>query len=384
MLELLGRLAGSDPWELSPVDRLDALAEWERVSAWVEARKAACLAAAAAPDPTDPLDSEDSSREYVAVALNISPAAAHRRIKHARALDGPLISARDAMESGQLSVVHAIALAEETQGVSDDVRQSVTKRVLDKATSLTPGRFRTAVRRAVIAADPAGAAERRDKTRADRQIQHWPEPDGMMTLWARLTAEHGTAVWQALTERARSWTDDRTLDQRRVDALVALCTGQTDAPPVQVQVTVDAATLLGLADNPADVPGYGPLPPAVARALAEDADWQRWIADPATGELLDQGRRSYRPTAALRRFIQARDRRCRFPGCTTPAHWADLDHCEAYDDGGRTDRDNLVPLCRRHHRLKTFTRWRYRRRPDGGVEWTDPHGRSWHDPPQRE
>jgi len=35
MLELLTRLAGTDPWELSPVDRLDALADWERVSAWV-------------------------------------------------------------------------------------------------------------------------------------------------------------------------------------------------------------------------------------------------------------------------------------------------------------------------------------------------------------
>jgi hypothetical protein len=31
-------------------------------------------------------------------------------------------------------------------------------------------------------------------------------------------------------------------------------------------------------------------------------------------------------------------------------------------------------LCRRHHRCKTFTRWTYRRRPDGSYEWTDPGG----------
>ena len=384
MLEVLGRLVETDPWELSPVERCDALADWERVSAWVEARKAACLAAAAAPDPTDPSDSEDWTREHVAVVLNISPAAAHRRIEHARALDGVLIAARDAMETGQLSVVHALALVDETEKVGDDVRWQVAKTVLDKATTLTPGRFRAAVRKAVIAADPGGAARRREQARARRQAQHWPEPDGMMTLCAQLTAEDGVAVWQALTDKARSWTDERTLDQRRADALVALCTGRTDAPLVRVQVTVDAATLLGLADNPAHLPGYGPLPPAVGRALAGDADWQRWVSDPTTGELLDQGRRCYRPTAALRRFIQARDRRCRFPGCTTPARWADLDHRDPYDSGGRTDRDNLTPLCRRHHRLKTHTRWRYRRRPDGSVEWTSPHGRSWHDPPHRQ
>jgi hypothetical protein len=387
MLELLTRLAGTDPWELSPVDRLDALADWERVSAWVEARKAACLAAAAAPDPDDPLDSEDFTREHVALALTISPAAAHRRIEHAKVLDGRLIAARDAMEAGQLSVIQAIGLIEETQAVDDDTARLVTKQVLDKAVELTPGRFRNVVRRAVIAADPEGAAQRREQARAGRQVQHWNEPDGMFTLCAQLTAEHGHAVWQALTRTAETWTDDeRTLDQRRADALVALCTGQAEAPQLQplVQVTIDLPTALGLADNPISLPGYGPLPPAVGRALAGDADWQRWITDPVSGELLDLGTPRYRPSRKLREFIQARDRRCRFPGCTTPAQRADLDHRIPHGTGGKTDRDNLVPLCRRHHRLKTFTRWRYRRLPDGTVEWTDPHGRTWRDPPQRE
>jgi hypothetical protein len=387
MLEVLQRLAGTDPWELSPVDRLDALADWERVSAWVESRKAACLAAAAAPDPTDPLDSEDWTREQVAVALHVSPAAAHRRIEHARALDGRLIAARDAMETGGLSVIQAIALIEETAEVDDDTARHVAKTVLDKAVELTPGRFRNLARRAVIAADPQGAARRREQARAGRQVQYWNEPNGMFTLCAQLTAEHGHAVWQALTSTAETWTDDdRTLDQRRADALVALVTGQAEAPQLQplVQVTIDLPTALGLADNPVSLPGYGPLPPAVGRALAEDADGQRWITDPASGELLDQGRQRYRPSKRLREFIRARDRRCRFPGCTTPAQRSDLDHTTPHDDGGPTTRGNLIPLCRRHHRLKTHTRWRYQRLDDGIVEWTDPHGRTWRDPPARE
>jgi hypothetical protein len=63
---------------------------------------------------------------------------------------------------------------------------------------------------------------------------------------------------------------------------------------------------------------------------------------------------------------------------------ADLDHTTPHDDGGPTTRGNLIPLCRRHHRLKTHTRWRYQRLDDGIVEWTDPHGRTWRDPPARE
>jgi hypothetical protein len=34
-------------------------------------------------------------------------------------------------------------------------------------------------------------------------------------------------------------------------------------------------------------------------------------------------------------------------------------------------------LCRRHHRLKTLTAWRYRRLPDGDYEWTSPTGQTY-------
>ncbi len=62
---------------------------------------------------------------------------------------------------------------------------------------------------------------------------------------------------------------------------------------------------------------------------------------------------AYRPTAAQRRFVAARDRGCRHPGCSRPAIWTDLDHVTAHDRGGATDCANLCTLCRRHHRLKT-------------------------------
>jgi hypothetical protein len=53
----------------------------------------------------------------------------------------------------------------------------------------------------------------------------------------------------------------------------------------------------------------------------------------------------YRPTPAQRRFIRARDRTCRHPGCRRPAARTDIDHVTAHADGGATDCANLCLRC---------------------------------------
>ncbi|MGY1590753.1 HNH endonuclease signature motif containing protein [Geodermatophilus sp. SYSU D00708] len=81
----------------------------------------------------------------------------------------------------------------------------------------------------------------------------------------------------------------------------------------------------------------------------------------------------YAPTAAQRRWLQARDRTCRHPGCATTAGRADLDHVTPHSCGGQTSCENLCCLCRRHHRLETFARgWAYALTPDGVLTVTTP------------
>ena len=41
---------------------------------------------------------------------------------------------------------------------------------------------------------------------------------------------------------------------------------------------------------------------------------------------------------------------------------------------GQTHPENLAALCRKHHRVKTFAGWSYRRTPDGSYRWKDPYG----------
>ncbi|MEI4270185.1 hypothetical protein TEK04_00475 [Klenkia sp. LSe6-5] len=89
---------------------------------------------------------------------------------------------------------------------------------------------------------------------------------------------------------------------------------------------------------------------------------------------------AYRPTAAQYRYLRARDRHCRFPGCRQTALHADADHVVPYDHhnparGGKTCVRNLVMLCRRHHLLKTHAPgWAFRLDPDGTLHVTTPGG----------
>ncbi|MGL5811029.1 MAG: HNH endonuclease signature motif containing protein [Nocardioides sp.] len=71
--------------------------------------------------------------------------------------------------------------------------------------------------------------------------------------------------------------------------------------------------------------------------------------------------------------IELRDGSCVFPHCTRPATTCDTDHITPYAHDGPTSTDNLAPLCRHHHRLKTHTPWTYQMTEPGTYLWTSPH-----------
>ncbi|MBD3915828.1 HNH endonuclease signature motif containing protein [Nocardioides hwasunensis] len=88
------------------------------------------------------------------------------------------------------------------------------------------------------------------------------------------------------------------------------------------------------------------------------------------------------PPARMAAMVRHRDPTCVYPACTRPSTQADLDHIDEYiplDQGGppgQTRPANLAPLCRRHHRAKTFGHFTYRRLPGGAYKWTLPTGRT--------
>ena len=136
-----------------------------------------------------------------------------------------------------------------------------------------------------------------------------------------------------------------------------------------VNIVIDLPTLLGLADNPARLDGYGDIPAGLARRIAADATWRRMITDPITRRLLDRSPNTYRPGQALADYVRARDLTCDHPGCTKPADGCQLDHDNPYHladpDGGRTTADELKLRCDPHHNGKTHLGWATGRRADG-------------------
>ncbi|MGK3711238.1 hypothetical protein ACSLGO_18225, partial [Arthrobacter sp. IK3] len=84
----------------------------------------------------------------------------------------------------------------------------------------------------------------------------------------------------------------------------------------EVMVLINADTLAGLDENPAELNGYGPISAETARTMILDAlRWTPLIQDPSTGHILTVGR-TRRIPAGLKRWLQARDGTCRFPGCS--------------------------------------------------------------------
>lgn len=202
-----------------------------------------------------------------------------------------------------------------------------------------------------------------------------------------MNSEDGVAL--AALERANNVNSDFDKDMRRADAFVfamkaadaalkasgSIVTRHNRRPTINV--TIDLPTVLGLADNPGQLAGYGPIPASIARKIAKDGRWKRFITDPVTGVLLDYGRETYEPPQDLQDFLIARDRTCRFPGCRQPAHLSDLDHAIPWESGGKTSADNLGALCRRHHNLKTHHGWKVVMQPDGACTWTSPAGQTY-------
>ncbi len=124
---------------------------------------------------------------------------------------------------------------------------------------------------------------------------------------------------------------------------------------------------------------FGGTPPAASlRMLACDAAVVPVVLG-GTAQPLDVGRITRSIPDGLRRAVAARDHGCAHPGCDRPPSWSEIHHIREWEHGGATKIDNLVMLCRAHHRQLHHTDWTVRIR-DGLPEFIPPR---WIDRQQR-
>jgi hypothetical protein len=387
-------------------------AAWEACAAWASAGATAALVDAAGEVPLEvsvgggTFQLHDPARDELAPALRCSPNAMGNRLAHARALtaQAQLLAL---VSNATISPWAARNVVSHLEGLEPELARRVVAEVADRIArrratgrcSFTSAELNRVARAARLRVAPEAEDQARTRAFARRRVVLQPGADGMATLIAELAEVDAHRIHRRLSALARGTKADaesagaaepRTSDQLRADLLVGLLLGagtkaacdgaraatapaagalktaeaepdvaaaaaedplrpQPNGPDISVIVSLE--TLLGLAETPAEVPGLGPIPAEVARALAADGTWRAWVAD-ATGAITATGSRSYVPSAAVARLVRAREPHCRFPGCRQPAHRCDLDHTIPYPRGATTSA-NLGPLCRRHHNLKT-------------------------------
>ncbi|WP_271985952.1 HNH endonuclease signature motif containing protein [Pseudoclavibacter terrae] len=179
--------------------------------------------------------------------------------------------------------------------------------------------------------------------------------------------------------------DERSLNEVMSDVVADMLLtsdpmGNSAAAGIQANVQLSIPITTVLADTPeagqapALLDGMTPMPIEDAKRLAATAPaFIRVLTHPITGAV--QAVDSYKPTAAMRAFLQARDIHCRFIGCRQPAVRCELDHTEAYQHGGKTAVWNLSDFCTNHHIVKHHTAWKVRQLGGGVLEWTTPSGK---------
>jgi hypothetical protein len=346
--------------------------------------------------------------------------AAREKVRVAHALKPlPLISASFA--SGELSF-------SKVRAVTRIANPENEEKLLNLARYATAAQVEKMVR-AYRGVERREERERAVKQHDLRELDFYHDDDGSLVIRARLPAEEGAVVLQALNaamdarraeqketdsvdvseEKSDEVTEEESdgvfsekskdvtavtseptesLAQRRADALITLAettlrhgpTPLSAAERYQVVVHVTAETLAEDEPGRCEFENGPEIALDTVRRIACDSSLVQIMEDDA-GNPLDIGRKTRAVPPAMRRALQSRDGGCRFPGCNHH-RFTDAHHIRHWADGGETSIDNLVLLCRHHHRLVHEGGFGVERNADGLIRFNRPDGRLIGEHPQ--
>lgn len=318
-----------------------------------------------------------SSRGWLAEHTPMTRASAARLCATARLVHDHEQTAKS-LDVGDVTLAHVEVLATAARR-REDLYAGHEDTLLEAARSLTPEDLTTVARRwreladdQLAAADAAAAHASRflhvSATLGGGRIDGFIDPDATATLVRALD--------ELVPPDPAGTPDPRPRSVRNADALVLLAQWWLSDPEqagrldVDLNVVVDIGILgrsgLGACDDRCELRDYGPIGRTMMERLACDANVARILVD-GESRVLDLGRSTRVVSPALRKAVTLRDRHCQHPGCRVPAKWCDVHHLVHWIDGGATDLDNLVLLCRRHHVDHHEGRWRISRGRDGTI-----------------
>lgn len=333
---------------------------------------------------------------WLSWACGMSLGAAREKVRVCRALpDLPLLS--EAFSSGRVSYSKARAVTR----VATPENEELLVRYAESATAAQLETVLRGYRRTKRLEDHLDAQRQFEK----RSVRHWVDEEGYVCISARLAPDDGALVVAEMERLAERSGEDRPppatppdtrvsaetaeagrgdapvvshrldaavpIEARRADALKIMAETAAAVGPkacvggethlVVVHVTRDELrdpSAGGDAEAPADpatdvgttIEGIGRVSAETARRIACDAQITALVED-ALGRPLGVGQTASQVPRRIRRALKRRDGgRCRFPGCEA-TRFVDAHHIRHWADGGPTDLENLILLCRFHHRL---------------------------------
>ncbi len=289
----------------------------------------------------------------------MSPGAAASHVAVARRLDAlPALTA--AFAAGELGFDHVRPIALVGDAAARAAVAATETAIVGYAVQAGPVETGRLVRHLVHAAEPEALVRDGERLHEQRWLNISETFEGAFAVDGLLDPEAGATVrtaLHALTTAGRHPDEQRTATQQRADALTELARQaldrglpETAGERPHLTVTVELATLEARAGAPAAQLGWaGSITGQAARRIACDARITRVITA-GESQPLDVGRATRVVPPAIRRALELRDHGCAWPGCDRPPPWTDAHHITHWADGGPTTLDNLVLLCRHHHR----------------------------------
>jgi len=310
----------------------------------------------------------------------LSGGAAAERVEIGKQLER-LPKTEEAFARGSLGYQHVAVMARTAENLGAAAVRSEESSLLKAAQSMDPGQFTTVVKNFEHRIDSAAALAETNRA-YERRYLHVSEPQsGLVRIDGLLDTESGATVKARLAGLMKPTKDDhRSHGQRCADALVEACrqgsVSKRDSAGSRPQLIIRASldTLAGLPGAPAgELEGGGTVPAETVQRHACDSALVRITRRTELEHELNHASRTL--PSATRRALEARDRRCVWPGCGRPSIWCDGHHLVWWTRGGETALPNLALLCRPHHQMVHEGGWSLQRKSSG---WhAGPPSKAW-------
>ncbi len=289
---------------------------------------------------------------FLALRAHTLHAEGNSRVKRALIL-ATLPAFSKAAAAGTVTSTHIQLLANAVTGPRTELAVLHEAELVAAAVNLDASQFKIVLQRWVSYCDDRlGDPTSDDEHQAKRGLQLRQLMNGMWSITGLLDPDTGQVI-EAAIEAATpkpSIDDNRSFSQHRHDALGDICRESLalDERSVTTGQRPQVSLIINNTDGRAHTPNNWYVS-TVERDMAL-CDCVLTAINTCRGVVFDVGDPETLIPIRNRRAVIARDRCCRFPGCDRPSRWSDIHHIKEREHGGCHQLNNLVLLCRFHHR----------------------------------